>query len=49
MSNARNFNPFRSAIAGWAVVRAGGNLACTGRSDMTHTTVPFPIYRGLTR
>ena len=49
MSNARNFIPLRSAIAAWAVVRAGGSLMGTGRSDMMHTTVPYPIYRGLTR
>jgi hypothetical protein len=48
MSNARNFIPFQSAVAAWAVVRAGGSLMGTGRSDMTHTTVPYPIYRGLT-
>ena len=49
MSNARNFIPFQSAIAAWAVVRAGRSLVGTWRSDMTHSTVPFPIYRGLTR
>ena len=49
MSNARNFIPFQSAIAAWAVVRADGSLTGTGRSDMTHSTVPFPIYRGLMR
>ena len=49
MSNARKFIPFQSAVAAWAVVRAGGSLMGTGRSDMTHTTVPFPIHRGLTR
>ena len=48
MSNARNFIPFQSAIAAWSVVRAGGSLRGTGRSDMTHTTVPYPIYCGLT-
>jgi hypothetical protein len=49
MSKARNFIPFQSAIAAWAVVRAGGSLMGTGRSDITHTTVPYPICRGLTR
>jgi hypothetical protein len=49
MSNARNFIPFQSAIAAWAIVRAGCSLMGTGRSDITHTTVPYPIYRRLTR
>ena len=46
MSNARNFIPLPSAIAAGTVVRVGGSLAGTGRSDMAHPTVPFPIYRG---
>ena len=49
MSSARNFIPIQSAIAAWTVVRAGGSLMGTGRSDITHTTVPYPIYRRLTR
>jgi hypothetical protein len=49
MSNARNFIPFQSAIAAWAVVRAGGSLMGNGRSDIMRTTVPYPISRGLTR
>ena len=43
------FIPLQSAIAAWTVARADGGLDCTGRSGMTHATVPFPIYRGLTR
>jgi hypothetical protein len=49
MSKARNFIPFQSATAAWTVVRTGGSLMGAGRSDMTHSTVPFPIYRGLMR
>jgi len=49
MSDARNFIPFQSAIAAWAVVRAGGSLIGSWRSGLMHSTVPFPIYRGLTR
>ena len=46
MSNARNFIPLPSAIAAGTVARVGGSLVGIGRSDMTHPTVPFPIYRG---
>jgi hypothetical protein len=49
MSNAHPILPLQSAIAGWTVVRADGGLDGTWRSDMMHATVPFPIYRGLTR
>jgi len=48
MSDTRKLTPLQSAIAAWTVERVGG-LVCTGRSGMTHPTVPFPIYRGLTR
>ena len=48
MSNTRKFIPLQSAIAAWVAGRGGG-LVCSGQSDMTHSSVPFPIYRGLTR
>jgi hypothetical protein len=48
MSDTRKLIPLQSAFAAWTVERVGA-LVCTGRSGMTHPTVPFPIYRGLTR
>jgi hypothetical protein len=48
MSDARKLIPLQPATAAWMVGRVG-SLVCTGRSGMTHPTVPFPIYRGLTR
>jgi len=47
MSNTRKISPLQSAIAAWTVLRVG--LVSTGRTDMAQPTVPFPIYRGLTR
>ena len=49
MSNARKFIPLQPALAAWTVMRVGGSLDGTGPADMTHPTVPYPIYRGLTR
>ena len=48
MFNARNFNPLPSASADGTVSCAGGRFLHAA-SDMTHLTVPFPIYRGVTR
>jgi hypothetical protein len=48
MSDTRKLNPLQPATVAWTVGRVG-SLVCTGRSGMTHPTVPFPIYRGLTR
>jgi hypothetical protein len=48
MSDTRKLIPPQPAIAAWTAGRVG-SLVCTGRSDMAHLTVPFPIYRGLTR
>ena len=32
-----------------ALMRTGGAPDCKGRSGIMHATVPFPMYRGLTR
>jgi hypothetical protein len=49
MSIARPILPLQSAVAAWTDARTGGALDCKGRSGIMHATVPFPIYRGLTR
>ena len=49
MSNARQLLPLQPAVAAWTVARTDGGLDGAWRSGIMHATVPFPIYRGLTR
>jgi hypothetical protein len=49
MNHAHNHFPTPSAIAGVAVVRAGGNRRNAGLLRMAHRTASLPTCRGVSR